>query len=143
MIEVFPDFSLLIQIVNFLFLVFALNIILFKPVRTIIAERKTKVSALEQSIEGAEQDALDKDAAYQSGIKDARLKGLKAKDILVQEAKDEERRIIEEINAKAQAELVEVRGKIASEARSVSASLEAELDTFADAIGQKILGRAL
>ena len=143
MIEVFPDFSLLIQIVNFLFLVFALNVILFKPVRSIIAERKTKVATLEQSIQGAEQDAVDKEAAYQSGIKDARLKGLKEKEDLVQVAKDEEKRIIGEINAKVQAELAEVRAKVADEAEAVSASLEAELDTFADAIGQKILGRAL
>lgn len=143
MIEVFPDFSLLIQIVNFLFLVFALNIILFKPVRSIIAERKTRVTSLEQSIEGAEQDALEKDAAYQSGLKEARMEGLKEKDGLVQEAKDEEKRIIGEINARVQSELVDVRAKISGEAEAVGASLEAELDTFADAIGKKILGRAL
>jgi len=143
MIEVFPDFSLLIQIVNFLFLVFALNIILFKPVRNIISERKTKVSALEESIQGAEQDALDKDAAYQAGIKEARISGLKEKEGLVQEAKDEEQRIVGEINAQVQAELAEVRAKISSEAQTVGAALEAELDSFADAIGQKILGRAM
>ncbi|MGB5983826.1 MAG: ATP synthase F0 subunit B [Desulfobacterales bacterium] len=143
MIEVFPDFSLLIQIVNFLFLVFALNVILFKPVRSIITERKTKVSALEQSIHGAEQDALEKDSAYQTGIKEARMKGMQEKEGLVQEAKEEEKRIIGEINAQVQAELAEIRTKIAGEAKAVGQSLEAELGTFADAIGKKILGRAM
>ena len=143
MIEVFPDFSLLIQIVNFLFLVFALNVILFKPVRSILNERKTKVSSLEQSIQGAEEDALEKDSAYQSGIKEARMKGLKEKEARVKEAQEEEKRILGEINAQVQAELAEVRTKIAGEAKAVGQSLEAELDTFADAIGKKILGRAM
>ena len=143
MIEVFPDFSLLIQMVNFLFLVFALNLILFKPIRSIIVERKSKVTSLELSITGAEQDAVDKDAAYQAGIKEARQKGLKEKEGLVQAARDQESQIINEINTQAQKELADVRVKVADEAAKVSAALGDELGVFADAIGQKILGRAL
>ena len=45
--------------------------------------------------------------------------------------------------AQVQAELAEVRTRISSEAEAVGAALEADLDTFADAIGQKILGRAM
>ena len=48
-----------------------------------------------------------------------------------------------EINAKAQASLAEIREKIAKDSAAVQASLEKQIDDFAKAIGQKILGRAV
>jgi F-type H+-transporting ATPase subunit b len=62
---------------------------------------------------------------------------------LVQTAAEEEKAIIEKINQKAQAELVEMREKIAKDAETVRATLQKEIDVFADAIGEKILGRAV
>ena len=64
------------------------------------------------------------------------------KGALLQEAADEEREIIEKINKKAQANLAEIRAKIAKDVENVSESLRQELDSFAESIGQKILGRA-
>jgi F-type H+-transporting ATPase subunit b len=61
----------------------------------------------------------------------------------VQAAADEEREVIEKINEKAQADLAEVRKKIAKDAETVRASLQQEIDAFADAIGEKIIGRAI
>jgi F-type H+-transporting ATPase subunit b len=142
-ITVIPDVSLFIQIVNFLFIIWVLNVILYRPIRNILIQRKEKVTGFEQIIETLTQDAQEKDEAYFSGIKDARAKGLKEKEALVQAAADEERRIIEEINQKAQADLVEIREKIAKDAENVRESLQQEIDTFANAIGNKILGRAV
>ena len=62
---------------------------------------------------------------------------------MLDEATQEEMALVEKINSKAQADLAEVKAKIAEEADSVRESLQAELDTFASAIGQKILGRAI
>ena len=59
----------------------------------------------------------------------------------MQAAADEEKAIIDKINDTAQAELKDVRGKITQEMGTVKAELEDEIDAFADAIGQKILGR--
>lgn len=142
-ITVIPDVSLFIQIANFLFIIWVLNVILYKPIRNILIQRKEKVTGFEQNIETLTQDAKDKDEAYSSGVKDARAKGLKEKAALVQAAADEERRIIEEINQKAQAELVVMREKIVKDAENVRESLQQEIDTFANAIGKKILGRAV
>ena len=48
------DSSLLIQIVNFLFLIWALNVILYKPIRGILLKRKTYVTDLEEGVEQAD-----------------------------------------------------------------------------------------
>jgi F-type H+-transporting ATPase subunit b len=62
---------------------------------------------------------------------------------LVKEGAEEEKRIIEQINQKAQANLAEVRENITKEAQNVRESLDKEIDTFANAISEKILGRAV
>ena len=137
------DASVIIQIVNFIFLIWALNFILYKPIRDVLLQRKEKVVGLEQGIEIFNKDAKEKDNSYALGIKEARAKGLKEKGSLLAAAADEEREIINIINKKAQANLAEVREKIAKDAESVRASLQQEVDKFADAIGQKILGRPI
>jgi len=136
------DGSLFIQIINFLFLIFALNFVLYKPIRKILIQRKEKITGLEQSIDTCNSDAKEKDDAFTSGLKEARAKGMGEKEALMQTATDEEKVIIEKINQKAQADLAEVREKVAKDSESVRASLQEELDDIATAISHKILGRA-
>jgi len=119
------------------------NLILYKPIRKILIQRKEKISSLEQNIEKLDQNAKDKDDAFISGIKTARGKGLVEKEALLKEAAEEERKIIEEINQKAQANLAEILEKIAKDAEDVRLALQKEVDTFANAISEKILGRAV
>jgi F-type H+-transporting ATPase subunit b len=137
------DGSVFIQIANFIFLIWVMNMILYKPIRKVLLQRKEKVSGLERSIAEFSTQALDKENAFASGIKEARVNGLKEKQALIQSGSDEEKIIIENINKKAQAELAKSREKITKDTESVRISLQKELDTFVNAIGQKILGRAV
>lgn len=135
------DGTVVIQIVNFLLLIWVLNIILYRPIRNILIQRKEKIQGLEQKILTSEQDARDKDDAFAKAIKEARAKGLKVKEGLVQEAVAAEQAMVAEINRKAQAKMAEVQGKIEQDIGAVKASLLEEIDAFAEIIGQKILGR--
>ncbi len=136
------DGSLFIQIINFLFLIWALNVVLYKPIRNILIQRKEKITGLEQNIDASNIDIKEKDDAFISGLKEARAKGMGEKDALIQVAADEEKMIIEKINQKAQADLAEVREKVAKDAEGVRVSLQEQLDDIAIAISHKILGRA-
>jgi len=136
------DGSLIIQIVNFIFLIWILNVVLYKPIRKVLIQRKEKIAGLEQKIDTAGNDIKEKDDAFGLGIKEAKAKGFNEKGVLLQEAADEERDIIEKINKKAQADLAEIRIKIAKDVEVTRESLMQELDSFTNAIGQKILGRA-
>ena len=137
------NWSVFVQIINFLFLIWALNLILYKPIRQILARRREKIAGMEESIEGANSDAEQRGEAFKAGVKEARVKGLTEKEALVQSAADEEKKIIEEINKKSQANLAEIKEKIAKDTAEVKASLQQEIDAFAEAIGQKILGRVV
>ena len=140
-ITVIPDGSLIIQIANFLLIIWILNLILYRPIRNILRQRKEKIEGLELRIEAYNEDAQKKDDAFASGIQEARTKGLKEKETLLQSAAEEEKQIIADVNSKAQAELAEIRKKIVKDAEAVSASLQEKVDEFANDICQKILGR--
>jgi F-type H+-transporting ATPase subunit b len=140
-ITVLPDGSLIIQIANFLLIIWILNLILYRPIRNILRQRKEKIEGLELRIETYNEDAQKKDDAFASGIQEARAKGLKEKETLLQAAAEEEKQMIADVNTQAQAELVEIRQKIEKDAEAARASLQEKVDEFANDICQKILGR--
>jgi F-type H+-transporting ATPase subunit b len=142
-VTVIPDGSVVIQIVNFIFTIWVLNLILYRPIRNILRQRKEKIEGLELSIETYNKDATEKDDAFAAGIKEARGKGLKEKDALLQSAAEEEGKIIENVNTQAQEELSKIRKKIATDMETARASLQEKVDEFADDICQKILGRTI
>ncbi|MCG6910281.1 MAG: ATP synthase F0 subunit B [Deltaproteobacteria bacterium] len=142
-ITVIPDWTVLVQVANFIFLIFILNILLFKPIRKILLERKAKIEGLEENIDSTQKEATSQDEAFAKGLKDARGEGLKQKEALLQEASEEEKAIIDKISDQAQADLAGVRAKIAEDTEAVKTALIKEVDSFADIISEKILGRAV
>lgn len=137
------DGTVFIQIINFLFLIWALNIVLYKPIRRILVQRKDKISGLEVGIDRFEQDAVEKDQALTSGIKEARNNGMMEKSAFEDEARAEEMKIIEKINEKARADLMEIRERISKETEDARQTLLNEVDKFAEDISLRILGRTV
>ena len=137
------DGSLFVQIVNFVFLIWILNIILYKPIRKILLQRKDKIFGFEKNIQTSLRDAKEKDESLSAGIKAAREMGLKEKEALLNSAAEDERRIIKAIQKKAEEELTKIRQQIKKDADSARVALQEEIDNFAEAIGQKILGRSV
>ncbi|HKL01899.1 MAG TPA: ATP synthase F0 subunit B [Desulfotignum sp.] len=142
MITVIPDISLVYQMINFLILLFVLNLVLYKPIRKVILERKAKMQDLSNGVEKASADLASQEESYKNGLRQARSEGLKKKEAFVEEASKQEREIIEQINKKAQANLAQIKQQVTDETEKARKALEGEVDTFARAIGEKILGRA-
>jgi F-type H+-transporting ATPase subunit b len=134
--------SLFIQMINFLFLLWVLNLVLYKPIRGILLERKEKTSSLAGGFEKASTLLTEQENKYKDGLKQARAEGLKKKEAFVEEASIEEKEIIDQINKKAQATLADIKKQVAQETAEARKSLEKEIDSYAKAIGEKILGRA-
>ena len=142
MITVIPDISLVYQMINFLILLFVLNLVLYKPIRNVLLERKAKIEGMQEGAQKASNDLVAGEDAYKDGLKQARSKGLKEKEIFIEAASQEEKEIIDRINKKAQANLVEIKKQVADETEQARKMLETEVEAYANAIGEKILGRA-
>jgi len=136
------NWTVIPQIANFLILIFILNVVCYKPIRKILLERKAKVDSLNNTIESTSLESEEKNQAFGVGLREARAKGQKEKEALMQAAGEEEQAIVGKILDKAREDLAVVKAQIAKETDEVKAALEKEVDSFADAITQKILGRA-
>lgn len=137
------DKSLVLQIVNFVFLIWILNIVLYKPIRRMLLQRKEKISGLEKSIHTSLRDAKEKDDSLAAGVKAAMEMGLKEKEALLNSAAEDEKRILAAIQKKAEARLATVRRQIEKDAENARIALQAEVDSFAEAIGERLLGRSV
>jgi F-type H+-transporting ATPase subunit b len=137
------DGSLFIQIINFLVVIWALNMVLYKPIRGILMQRQDKVSGLEQNIAALSGEAEEQNNAYGIGIREARARGQREKEIMLEAASAEEKEILSRINERAQSELADIKTKIVKEVDTARGVLQNQVDDFAAAITQKILGRAV
>ena len=137
------DYSIFVQMANFIALILILNAILYKPIRKILIERKKKIQGYKEGIEGLQRDASESEQSFQAKISEARGQGVQEKEALKQVGEEEEKRLISEINQKAQAELEAVRAQIAKDAEDARRGLEKEIKVFSAAIAEKILGRAV
>ena len=137
------DGSVIIQIVNFVFLIWILNIVLFKPIRRVLHQRKEKISELEKNIETSIRDSNERDDSISSELRTAKQRGLIELENLLQAAEEEEKRLLHSINEKAQSEMDAIRDKITKDAENIRETLQQEIDVYVSAIGQKILGRAV
>ena len=79
------DGSLFIQIINFLFLLFVLNLVLFKPIRKVLIDRKEKLDGLTEGVQKLSDEAVTQDQADKDGLKGARSEGLKKKEVFVEQ----------------------------------------------------------
>lgn len=142
MIKVIPDISTIYQMVNFLVLLFVLNLVLYKPIRKVLLDREAKIKGMQKEAKKAAGDLVAGEEAYKDGLKIARTKGLEEKGTFIDEASKEEKEILDKINKKAQANLAQIKEQVAQETEQARKSLEGEVEAYAKAIGEKILGRA-
>lgn len=137
------DFTLFIQMANFILLVLILNVFLYKPIRKILIERKKKIQGYEEDIESVLKDASESEQAFQEKISEARHEGVEKKEALKQSGLEEEKQLISEMNKKTQTELEAVRSQIVKDAQDARQALKKDVKAFSGAIAQKILGRAV
>jgi F-type H+-transporting ATPase subunit b len=137
------DWTLYAQIINFLLLVFLLNVVLFRPIRNALRERQAKLLAQESEInlltdqnQSLEEEILEELAA-------ARRAGAGARETLKQEGVQAEATLLEEVKRQVEVEWGTVEKKIKADIAKARASLKTQAQSFAQLLATKILGREL
>ena len=137
------DWTLYAQIINFLLLVFLLNVVLFRPIRNAIRDRQAKLLAQEAEI----NLLLDQGRSLEDEIKEklaaARREGAGARENLKQEGAQAEASLLEEVKHQVEVEWATVEKKIKADMTKARQSLKKEAQTFAQLLATKILGREL
>ncbi len=137
------DQSLIFQIVNFLLLMLILNTLLYRPIRNILKQRADKVGLLEEEAKKAQTDRIQKEEDYQNQLQQARKAGFEQKNIFKLQGQEAEKKLFQEANLKAEAELSLNRQKVAQQVEEARKKLSGEVANFSQEIAQKILGRTI
>ncbi len=137
------DLSLWIQVIGILLLTFILDVILYKPIRRVLKERESRMSAAREDIEKFERNAESLLSLFHRKLAEARKKGQEERERLKQEARDEEKRLFEESNKEAEAKKSELMAELTAEIDAARKELQSQAESFGVEIAQKLLGRAL
>ena len=137
------DGSLFVQIVNFLVLLFIMNIILYKPIRGIIAKRDEEMNSRRNSIEEYRNKAEKDQKGIEEGLIAARKEGFLAKESLKSQGLEEEKGILLEAGGSVEQKLDAAKKELESKIIDVRKSLEGDIRVFSSELAEKILGRSV
>jgi F-type H+-transporting ATPase subunit b len=137
------DWTLFAQILNFLVLVFLLNMVLFRPIRKILLERKARLAGFEEDITGLADNRLGILGKVDEELVQARREGLGLRETLRQEGSQAESSLLEQVKKEVDAQWTKVEAKIKKDVGKAREALQAQAQDFAMALATKILGRKL
>ena len=135
--------TLIIQMINFLVLLFFMNMILYRPIRRLIAQRNRFVVEQQEEIEQANLEADEALRTFKEHIQEARRLGREKLQQMKDKAYEEQKAMIAQANQTAASELQAVKERIAREIKGVRDQLRDQIDVFSRELAAVILGRSL
>ena len=135
------NITLIIQIVNFLVLLLVLNALLYKPVIAKIREREARIRNDREKAAELDGQVQEQERRHQQELAIVRQKGAQEKNALTVEAKKKEAEILDKARAEASRIVEDMKASIRVEAEEVRKALTAEMTPLAQSISEKILGR--
>jgi F-type H+-transporting ATPase subunit b len=137
------NITLVIQMVNFLLLVFLLNTILYRPIRNMIAKRNQVIAEREQGIERADADAAAAVREFEGKVQEARIEGRQKVQGLKDVGYEKEKNLLQEAAEHSASELAKVRDQIKKDIAAARKRLRAQIQAFSVEVAQKVLGRTI
>lgn len=137
------DLAFVIQLVNFIILIFVLNLLLYKPIRKVLAERQGRIAEAKGRAESVEADLQEKMADYEARLKSMKSGATEERSVLVKEAQAEEATILEAARKEASASLASIKARVAQESAAARTILQEQAKALSDDICEKVLGRSL
>jgi F-type H+-transporting ATPase subunit b len=138
-----PDITLIIQMVNFLILLFILNLILFRPIRNIIKERNQIIQNFNSDITSLTDEAQDSMERFEQKVLEAKKEGMAQVNKMKGEGGQAEEELIAATNTEVQAKIEEARKKVASDIQEARNQLQTQVQAFSVAVTEKVLGRSI
>jgi F-type H+-transporting ATPase subunit b len=137
------NFTLFIQLINFLILLLLLNALLYKPILAKIREREAKIKGDRDKAGQLENEVLEQEKKHQEALVEARQVAAKEKAELLATAKKSEADVLETARVAAARIVDEMRASIQAESEKARMVLKGEMAPLAKSISEKILGRAI
>jgi F-type H+-transporting ATPase subunit b len=143
MVTVIPDYTLLIQMIIFLSLIFVLNFLLYKPILAIIDRRKKQLEESENEIKLFNESVEKRVAEYEEKLRQAKIKGSELKKEIIQEGVNQAKNIVDVVRNEIPVIAREFQQKMDNEVQKAKLILDGHSKELSLEIAQKVLGRPL
>lgn len=129
-----------VLLINFLVLLYILNIILFKPILKVLKDRDTSVKDLLSQAKEMEQKREDAISRMNQELQAARIKARERFEEIRKEGLERQKTLLDEANRQALEMIGKAKEEIRVEADKARKRLREDVDRFSEEIVRKLVG---
>jgi F-type H+-transporting ATPase subunit b len=137
------DYSLGIQIINFVLLIFILNVLLYKPLLGMIDKRKKQFEESETEIRHLQEMTEQKMAAYEEKLRQAKAAATEQKNEVISQGVEEAKAVIEAVRIEIPGLMEQFHLRMEREIGEARKILTDQSQKLSVEIAEKVLGRSL
>jgi F-type H+-transporting ATPase subunit b len=137
------NITLFIQMANVLVLVFLMNLVLYRPIRKLVAQRNQFMADKQNVIDRADKESAEALREFEGTIQTARAKGRQKVQEMKELAYQQEKDLLQKSAEESAKQLAGIRKTIKTEIGRARKQLRAQIQAFSLDLAQKILGRSI
>ncbi|MBA4397516.1 MAG: hypothetical protein C0394_09065 [Syntrophus sp. (in: bacteria)] len=137
------DYTILIQMANFIVLIFILKKLLYAPILGAVNERKERMDESDAEVRRLKQEVEQKFSEYEERVRLAKLDALEQRNAIVKEGADLAKSMIEAVRGEIPALMEQFNTRITREVDAARAILGSQSRKISLEIAEKVLGRSI
>ena len=139
MIEI--NLTIVIQVAQFLLLLFILNRFLFRPTINLIGEREKMINSWEEGTKNNRESIQTRVESYENQILEAKLKAQEQQRLMTEALKKEEEKKLAAVSEEAFRIVASTREKLQEETEMLRGHLREQAEEMSQLVAEKILGK--
>lgn len=139
MIEI--NLTIVIQVVQFLLLLFIVNRFLFRPTIDLIEEREKKITTWKEETKNCHESMQERLQSYENQIVEAKAQAQEQQELVTAELKEEEGQKLEAVSEEASHIVASTREKLQEETEALRGQLREQAEEMSELVTEKVLGR--
>ena len=141
MIEI--NLTIVIQVLQFLIVVFVLNRLLFRPISQVIDERQEKIVTWEENTQRLQDTASSRLENYEKQLREEKIQARQKQEQLKQDLKEKEEENLRKVAAEAAQIVSLTQQELAAEREKLRLELSRQATELSQILVEKVLGRRL
>ena len=135
------NLTIVIQVVQFLLLLFILNRFLFRPTINLIEEREQKITTWNEETKNFHESMQERLQSYENQILEAKAQAQEQQELVTVELQKEEDKKLEAVSEEAVRIVVSTREKLQEETELLRGQLREQAEEMSQLVAEKVLGR--
>jgi F-type H+-transporting ATPase subunit b len=137
------NYTVIIQVINFILLLFLLNIIFYRPIRGVLSKRQEEIDSTKMLTEERTKKIEKYTSEIEEKISLARKQGVKERMSIRDSGLSHEKDLIQDASLQVEREIDTARNEIREKIVRARSYLQGEIESLSKELAEKILGRTL